>query len=148
MTYRVFVVRVFENLMSRNDKLKVGSSQWPERDMFLSHMGCISLITMKQIKSYVFLAIFDQCPILTCPGMTNYHDISDLDKTCCVNCTELHSSLLTIISTFSFWNRSYVAIKSFAWSNQLFAMVSKTGAELQKDYDNNGQAVKLSKLRF
>ena len=101
MTYRVFVVRVFENLMSRNDKLKVGSSQWPERDMFLSRMGCISLITMKQIKSYVFLAIFDQCPILTCPGMTNYHDILDLDKTCCVNCTELHSSLLTIISTFS-----------------------------------------------
>ena len=88
--------------MSRDDELKVGSSQWPERDMFLSHMGCISLITMKQIKSYVFLAIFDQCPILTCPGMTNYHNISDLDKTCCVNCTELHSSLLTIISTHIF----------------------------------------------
>ena len=112
MTYRVFVVRVFENLMSRNDKLKVGSSQWPERDMFLSHMGCISLITMKQIKSYVFLAIFDQCPILTCPGMTNYHDISDLDKTCCVNCTELHSSLLTIISTFSHFPLPDCLIKS------------------------------------
>lgn len=96
-----------------------------------------------------FLAIFNRCPILTCPGMTNYHNISDLDKTCCVNCTELHSSLLTIISTFSFWNRSYVAIKSFAWSNQLFAMVSKTGADRQKEYyDNNGQAVKLSKLRW
>ena len=54
MTYRVVVVRVFENLMSRNDILNFGSSQWPERDMFLSHMGCISLITMKQIKSYVF----------------------------------------------------------------------------------------------
>ena len=94
------------------------------------------------------LAIFDQCPILTCPGMTNYHNISDLDKTCCVNCTELHSSLLTIISTFSFWNRSYVAIKSFAWSNQLFAMVSKTGADRQKEYYDNGQAVKLSKLRW
>ena len=81
------MVRVFENLMSRNDELKVGLSQWPERDMFLSHMGCISLITMKQIKSFVFFAIFDQCPILTCPGMTNYHNISDLDKTCCVNYT-------------------------------------------------------------
>ena len=34
-----------------------------------------------------FLSIFDQCPILTCPGMTNYHNISDLDKTCCVNYT-------------------------------------------------------------
>ena len=44
--------------MSRNDKLKVGSSQWPERDMFLSHMGCISLITMKQIKSFVFFCHF------------------------------------------------------------------------------------------
>ena len=96
-----------------------------------------------------FLAIFNRCPILTCPGMTNYHNILDLDKTCCVNCTELHSSLLTIISTFSFWNRSYVAIKSFAWSNQLFAMVSKTGDDRQKEYyDNNGQAVKLSKLRW
>ena len=38
---------------------------------------------------------------------------------------------------------------SFAWSNQLFAMVSKTGADRQKEYyDNNGQAVKLSKLRW
>ena len=90
MTYRVFVVRVFENLMSRDDELKVGSSQWPERDMFLSHMGYISLITMTQIKSYVFFAIFDQCPILTCPGMTNYNNILDLEKTCCVNYTELH----------------------------------------------------------
>ena len=34
--------------------------------------------------------------------MTNHHNISDLDKTCCVNCTELHSSLLTIISTHIF----------------------------------------------
>ena len=49
-----------------------------------------------------FFAIFNRCPILTCPGMTNYHNILDLDKTCCVNCTELHSSLLTIISTHIF----------------------------------------------
>ena len=95
------MVRVFENLMSRDDELKVVSSQWPERDMFLSHMGYISLITMTQIKSYVFFAIFDQCPILTCPGMTNYNNILDLEKTCCVNYTELHSSKLKIISTFS-----------------------------------------------
>ena len=35
-----------------------------------------------------------------------------------------------------------------AWSNQLFAMVSKTGADRQKEYYDNGQAVKLSKLRW
>ena len=95
------MVRVFENLMSRDDELKVGSSQWPESDMFLSHIGYISLITMTQIKSYVFfVAIFDQYPILTCPGMTNYQNIFDLEKNCCVNCIELHSSKLTIISIF------------------------------------------------
>ena len=76
------MVRVFENLMSRDDELKVGSSQWPVSDMFLSHIGYISLITMTQIKSYVFfVAIFDQYHILTCPGMTNYHNILDLEKT-------------------------------------------------------------------
>ena len=56
------MVRVFENLMSRDDELKVGSSQWPERDMFLSHMGYISLITMTQIKSYVFLPFSTNVP--------------------------------------------------------------------------------------
>ena len=58
---------------------------------------------MTQIKPYVFfVAFFDQYPILTCPGMTNYHNILDLEKTCCVNCTELHLSKLTIISIFLF----------------------------------------------
>ena len=65
-----------------------------------------------------------------------------------LSCINQNWRLLQLVSHFSFWYWSSVAIKSFAWSNQLFAIVSKTGAERQKDYsDNYGQAVKLSKLR-
>ena len=86
-----------------------------------------------------FLAIFDQCPILTCPGMTNYHNISDLDKTCCVNCTELHSSLLTIISTFSHFPLPDCLIKSvicdgfqnWSWSSKGVLRQQCTGCKLR-----------------
>ena len=58
---------------------------------------------------------------------------------------------------FSFWYRNNLSIISFVWSNQFFfKMVSKTGYERQREYyanrlsivGNNGQAIKLSKLRF
>ena len=64
------MVRVFENLMSRNDEMKVWSSPGLETHLFLSHVDCISSIMMTQI---IVFAIFNQCPILTCPGMTKHY---------------------------------------------------------------------------
>ena len=64
------MVRVFENLMSRNDEMKVWLSPGLETHLFLSHVDCISSIIMTQIKK---IAIFNLCPILTCPGMTKHY---------------------------------------------------------------------------
>ena len=63
----------FENLMSRNDEMKVWSSPGLETHLFLSHVDCISSIMMTQIKKNIFFAIFNLCPVLTCPGMTKHY---------------------------------------------------------------------------
>ena len=52
------MVRVFENLMSRNDEVKVESLSWLETDMFSSPVYYISLITMAQIKPSAFFCYF------------------------------------------------------------------------------------------
>ena len=62
LTHRVHVVRVFENLMSRNDEMKVWSSPGLETHLFLSHVDCISSIMMKQIKKYFFLQFLTYVP--------------------------------------------------------------------------------------
>ena len=45
-----------------------------------------------------------------------------------LSCINQNWQLFQLVSHFSFCYWSSVAIKSFAWSNQLFAIVSKTGA--------------------
>ena len=62
LTHRVHVVRVFENLMSRNDEMKVWSSPGLETHLFLSHVDCISSITMTQIKKIFFLQFLTYVP--------------------------------------------------------------------------------------
>ena len=62
LTHRVHVVRVFENLMSRNDEMKVWSSPGLETHLFLSHVDCISSIMMTQIKKIFFLQFLTYVP--------------------------------------------------------------------------------------
>jgi len=54
-------------------KWKFGHPHGSKHTCFFSHVDCISSITMTQIKKIFFFAIFDLCPILTCPGITKHY---------------------------------------------------------------------------
>ena len=120
------MVRVFENLMSRNDEMKVWSSPGLETHLFLSHVDCISSIMMTQIKKY-FFAIFNLCPILTCPGMTKHYGHLGFG----------HNMF------YIFLFGTEIICPSYPLSDQisffLFKMVSKTGDERQREYYANNQ---------
>ena len=133
------MVRVFENLMSRNDEMEVWSSPGLETHLFLSHVDCISSIMMTQIKKNIFFAIFNLCPILTCPGMTKHYGHLGFG----------HNMFYIFLFGTEIICPSYPLSGQIIFFSKWFPKLEMSDkGNIMPTNGNNGQAIKLSKLRF